>query len=81
MLESYYRIRGVLKSRYVLGGENSIFGLGLDLASLSEVIGKLEEMNLLVELMLKDLCEARKDARSLLRFLNYLCIEVGGNQD
>jgi Anaphase-promoting complex, cyclosome, subunit 4 len=54
VLESYYSMRGILKARYTLGGDNSICGLGLDLASLSDVIGRLEEMSALFELMLKD---------------------------
>jgi len=81
VLESYYKIRGTLKASYILGGDSSIVGIGLDLLSLAEVIGKLEEMNVLVELMFKDVSQAKKDARSLLRFLNYICIEVGGKED
>lgn len=34
LLESFYKIRGTLKSKYTLGGDGSICGLGLDLASL-----------------------------------------------
>ena len=81
VLESYYKIRGTLKASYILGGNSSIVGIGLDLLSLAEVIGKLEEMNVLVELMFKDVSQAKKDARSLLRVLNYICIEVGGKED
>jgi len=65
----------------VVGGDNSISGIGLDLDAVSSVIERIEDLSNLVEMMLRDVGQAKKDAKSLLKFLNFLCVEISGNPD
>jgi hypothetical protein len=45
----------MIKAQHALGGPNSIGALGIELTSLQDVIGRLEEMSALAELFFKDI--------------------------
>jgi hypothetical protein len=46
--------------------------------TLEDVIRNLQDMSALIERLLIDICQAKKDTKCLLKFLNNLCIEVAG---
>lgn len=73
-LEIASKLRGLLRAKKL----NPISSLGFKLSSIEDVITSMQETSSLLERLSLDTIKAKKDTRTLLRFLNHLCIETAG---
>ncbi len=71
-LEILQQLRGVLKAKQF----SAISSLGFQQQSLDDVSIHIQAVIALMDRFLIEICQAKRDTKILLRFLNNLCVEV-----